>query len=106
MKMSKQDKLTREYVRLTKRIAILEEKAREIKDTVMIEFPEGVKTPYGIWQTYAEGKRATFSAKPMHAIIEKLILEGNATIAQQILEAKTEHTTSGGVRFKAVEQVD
>lgn len=106
MKMSRQDKLTREYARVMKRIAILEEKAREIKDTVMIEFPEGVKTPYGVWQTYAEGKRASFGTKPITAIIERLILDGNATIAQQILEAKTEYTTSGGIRFKAIEPID
>ena len=93
------NKLTREYVRNTKRIAQLEERNKAIKTNVLEMYPNGVDTQYGKWQTFAEGTRIGFEKKGIEGLVNALILEGNGEVAKRILETKTESITSGGVRF-------
>lgn len=95
-------KLTREFVRNTKRIAQLSERNDAIKGEMLVAFPEGVDTVLGKWQVYGEGQRVSFERKSLESLVNALVLEGNGDVAKRILETKSESLTKGGVRFYAV----
>ena len=92
------NKLTKQYVAKLARIAKLEEEASVLKAQIMELAPEGVATPYGTWQTYAESVRQSYDTKSVGALVEKLILEGNDT-AVRILAIRKESTVGAGMRF-------
>jgi len=93
------NRITREYVRNAKRIAQLQERNNAIKDEVLANYPEGIATPYGTWQTFSEGTRISFERKSIESLVNALVMEGNAEVARRILEIRNESTTKGGVRF-------
>jgi hypothetical protein len=98
-KLSIATKLTNEYVRLSARQEAIARRMAEIKQAIIAEHPEGVKTPHGAWQVFADGTRLTYETKNIQGIIDNLILEGNSHIAERLLKIRKESTTNGGVRF-------
>jgi len=98
-KLALETKLTRQYVRLQERIAKLEEQAKNIKEQIAVQFPEGVKTPEGDWIAVGEGVRFNYSASKMQTVIEKLVRDGNSELASLILNQRTESKIQASMRF-------
>jgi hypothetical protein len=92
------NKLTRQYVAKLARIAKLEEEAATLKAQIVELAPDGIATPHGTWQAYAESTRQTYSNTDVQKLVEKLILEGNDT-AVRILAIRKDNPVQGGVRF-------
>ena len=91
--------LTRQYAQLKKRIADMEDKAKAIKAQVQELAPEGMTTPYGVWQAYSESQRTTYTPAKMSALVEALLKEGKADIAERIVSQQTQSIIDGGIKF-------
>ena len=91
--------LTRQYVALKRRIAMLEEQLDAIKAQVIESAPEGATTLYGVWQPYAESMRTSYTPAKVSKLIEQFIMEGHTEQARALLDIKTESTIPSGMKF-------
>jgi hypothetical protein len=98
-KMDSATKATKAYIRLQQRVEALQERMAQIKQDIATEYPDGVQTQYGTWQTYSDGVRQSYDNKSLGNLVDELILKGNGELAQRILLTRKESTVQGGIRF-------
>lgn len=92
--------LSKQYVSIQNKIALLEEQAKQIKEQVSALAPDGVDVDgVGKWQPYSESVRLTYAPTRMQKVIDDLVLNGNGEIAQFILQQRNESVVAGGIKF-------